>query len=324
MSLLLRSYEPADAEVWDVFCRATHQGTFLHLRQFLSYHGDRFQDCSLLLEKEGRLVGIFPAALHSDDSRSVVSHPGITYGGILHQGGLRGELMLTALTEVRRHYMERGYVKLIYKAIPWFYHITPAQDDLYALYRLGARRIRCDLSSTIDLQHRLPVSERRKRSLKKTRKAGIEIREGNEYLPALWQVVTENLKRKHKTSPVHTQAEVIMLAERLPNNIRCVVGLLAHDVVAGVLIFSTPVVDHAQYIASSEAGYEISALDAVFEYCIDTAASDGKRWFDFGICTENGGQVLNEGLYRFKSEFGGGGTVHEFFELDLMEGGNGA
>jgi hypothetical protein len=38
-----------------------------------------------------------------------------------------------------------------------------------------------------------------------------------------------------------------------------------------------------------------------------------------GISTEQQGTVLNDGLYRFKSEFGGGGVVHEFFEIDLRE-----
>jgi len=219
---------------------------------------------------------------------------------------------------IRSYYAEQGYAKLVYKTVPWFYHTTPAQDDLYALFRIGARPARRDLSSTIDLQHRLPVSGRRKRSLKKAKKAGIEICDGSEYLPALWQVVADNLKRKHATSPVHSLAEITMLAERFPDEMICVVGLLAETVVAGVLIFSTPVADHAQYIASSEAGYDISALDAVFEHCISTAAGKDKRWFDFGISTENGGLDLNEGLYRFKSEFGGGGIVHEFFEIDLL------
>jgi len=318
MNLQLHTYDPADAEAWDIFCGATHQATFLHSRLFLSYHGNRFQDCSLIFKEEGRLVGVLPAAQHPDDNRSVVSHPGITYGGILHQDGLRGERMVEAFSMMCRHYAECGHTKLIYKAIPFFYHRTPAQDDLSALFRLGAQRIRCDLSSTIDLQCRLPVSERRKRSLKKARRAGAVIREGSEYLPAFWQVVTDNLKRKHQTVPVHTLAEVAMLAERFPSNISCVVALLADSVVAGVLIFATPTVDHAQYIASNEAGYEISALDAVFEHCIATAGGDGKRWFDFGISTENSGLALNEGLYRFKSEFGGGGAVHEFFEIDLQ------
>lgn len=318
MNLGLRSFEPSDAEEWDTFCEATHQATFLHTRRFLGYHGDRFQDQSLILEEDGRWVGLFPAALHPNDALCVVSHPGITYGGLLHSGGLRGEQMIMALSAIQRHYAALGYAKLNYKVVPSFYHQAPTQDDLYALFRLGASRTRCDLSSTIDLLRRLRVSERRRRSLKKALKMGVQVCEGQEYLPALWQVVADNLARKHETSPVHSLAEMSLLIDRFPENIRCVCGLLNDVVVAGVLLFSTPLVDHAQYIASSESGYETSALDAVFEHCIVSATTVGKRWFDFGISTENAGMLLNDSLYRFKSEFGGGGFVHEFYELDLQ------
>lgn len=324
MNLQIRPYQFTDADAWDEFCVAAPQATFLHTRRFLSYHGERFQDLSLIIEEEGRRVGLFPAALHPVDTLCVVSHPGITYGGILHQGGLRGERMVAALSMICGFYAERGFVKLIYKAVPWFYCISPAQDDVYALFRIDAKRSRCDLSSTIDLQHRLPISERRKRSLKKSLRAGVEIRDGIEFLPAFWEVVSDNLRRKHQTFPVHSLDEVALLAERFPWNIRCIVALYADEVVAGVLVFATSVADHAQYIASSEIGYEISALDAVFEHCIANALNDGKRWFDFGISTENAGLLLNEGLYRFKSEFGGGGAVHEFYEVNLQGSKDGA
>lgn len=320
MNLMLRPFESSDAEEWDAFCAAAHQATFLHTRRFLSYHGSRFRDRSLIIEEKDRWVGIFPAALHPNDDLCVVSHPGITYGGLLHTGGLRGEQMISALSAITGHYAALGHTRLIYKAVPSFYCKAPSQDDLYALFRLGALRTRCDLSSTIDLRRRLPVSERRRRSLKKALKAGIEIREGRECLPLLWQVLVDNLARKHGASPVHTLAEMNLLIERFPDNIRCVCGMLNDTVVAGVLLFSTPLVDHAQYIASSEAGYEISALDAVFEHCIAIATKEGKRWFDFGISTENAGMLLNDSLYRFKSEFGGGGFVHEFCDLDLQGG----
>ncbi|HXF67599.1 MAG TPA: GNAT family N-acetyltransferase [Burkholderiales bacterium] len=315
MNLSLRPYQPSDADAWDAFCATAYQATFLHTRRFLSYHGNRFQDLSLILEDGGRWVGLFPAALHPEDARCVVSHPGITYGGLLHAGALRGERAVEALAAIRDYFAAHGHSRLVYKAVPTFYHTTPAQDDLYALFRLGAARVRCDLSCAIDLARRLSPSERRRRGQMKALRSGVEIREGSGFLPALWEVVMDNLRRKHRVSPVHTLAEIALLAERFPANIRCVVALCAEEVVAGTVIFSTMVADHAQYIASSERGYEVAALDAVFEHCIASAANNGKRWFDFGISTENSGLVLNEGLYRFKSEFGGGGFIHEFFEL---------
>lgn len=318
MSLKLHAYNVTDAETWDAFCENAHQATFLHSRRFLSYHGDRFQDLSLILEEEERWVGLFPAALHPADNTCVVSHPGITYGGILHQGGLRGEQMITALKLICQHYVKAGFRKLIYKAVPAIYHRVPVQDDLYALFRVGASRNRCDLSSAIDLQHRLPITERRRRGLKKATKAGVEIIEGSQLLPQFWNVLKEILARKHDVSPVHSLAEINLLAEQFPKNIRCVCGVLSGTVAAGVLLFITPTCVHAQYMASTEAGYAISALDAVLEYCINESHKDGKHWFDFGISNEQSGLLLNDGLYRFKSEFGGGGVVHEFFDMNLQ------
>ncbi len=317
MSIRVRPFGPNDADAWDNFCKDSLQATLLHTRRFLSYHGDRFADRSLIVEQDGKWVGLFPAASSPFEKTHVVSHPGITYGGVLHGGDLRGERMIAALREICQQYAALGHAKLIYKAVPTFYHRAPAQDDLYALFRLGAKRIRCDLSSTIDLQNRQLVSQRRKRSLKKAIKVGVNVVEGNQHIAALWKILTDNLAGKHGAKPVHTLSEITWLAERFPANIRCVCGATNHAVVAGILLFITTTTWHVQYIASNDIGQDVSALDAVFNYCIDVAHRDGIRWFDFGISTDNGGLVLNDGLYRFKSEFGGGGSVHEFFELDL-------
>lgn len=317
MTLEVRPYEPADAAEWDAFCASAHQSTLLHTRRFLSYHGDRFADRSLVLQAEGKWLGLLPAAQHPAERELVVSHPGITYGGFLHAGALRGERMVEAVEAVARHYAAQGYRRFLYKAVPTFYQRRPAQDDLYALFRLGAARTRCDLASAIALPFRGAPSERRRRSLKKAQKAGVSVQAGREFLPQLWEVLSENLARKHGVTPVHTLAEMQLLMDRFPDEIRCVCGLLEGQVVAGVLLFATPNADHAQYIASSATGYDVSALDAVFEHCIAAAGAAGKGWFDFGISTEAGGMRLNDGLYGFKTEFGGGGFVHDFYELSL-------
>jgi hypothetical protein len=317
MSLSVRPYEPIDADSWDEFCSRSLQSTILHTRRFLSYHGERFADCSLIIEDNGKLVGLFPAALSLEDPTSVVSHPGITYGGILHHGNLRGERMVVTLVEICRHFRKRGRQNLIYKVVPTIYHRAPAQDDLYALFRLHAKRTRCDLSCTIDLQHRLPFSERRTRSLKKATHAGVMLFEGAKYLPFFWEILEKNLENKHRAKPVHNINEITLLVHKFPEQIRCTCAFLANQVVAGILVFITPTVHHAQYIASSDVGYKISALDLVLKLAIETAITQGARWFDFGISNEKQGRLLNDGLYRYKSEFGGGGVVHEFFDLDL-------
>lgn len=314
----LRPFAPEESARWDAFCCEAHQATFLHSRKYLSYHGERFRDRSLLIEDDrGRLIGLFPAAVHPSDGTCVVSHPGITYGGVLHDGSLKGERMIEALSAIARRYADEGAQRLLLKTVPPIYHRVPSQDDIYALFRLHALRVRCDLSSAIDLSRRLPVSRRRRRSLAKSTRAGVQIINDRTNLPALWRILEENLARKYGVRPVHSIDEIMLLFERFPDELACVCALLDDKIVAGVVLFRMPMVCHAQYIACSEIGSAVSALDATFEHCIVECSTAENRWFDFGISTTEDGGVLNEGLYQFKSEFGGGGVVYEFYELQF-------
>jgi hypothetical protein len=320
VALSVRSFGAADTQAWDAFCADSFQATFLHSRRFLSYHRDRFIDRSLVLERDGTIEALLPAAQHLLEPDCVVSHPGITYGGLVHDQRLVGQHTLTGLQLAAAHFRGIGYRRFVYKPVPHIYQRVPAQDDLYALFRGGASRVRCDLSSTIDLAHRRPVASRRRRGVAKAHKAGVSLgttTSGQPGLQALWQVLEQNLSSKHGARPVHTLAEITLLIDRFPENIQVLVAQLDGRVVAGVVLFVTPSVWHAQYIASDELGRKVCALDLLFEHAVSGAEQARARWFDFGISNEQNGQVLNEGLYEFKTEFGGGGMVHEIYELAL-------
>jgi Acetyltransferase (GNAT) domain len=317
VSITIHNFDASDAEKWDAFCKITHQGTFLHTRRFLSYHGNRFKDLSLVLKRDDAIVALLPAAEKPGDSETVVSHPGITYGGLLHAGKVMGEDTIEVFQSVMTHYSQLGYKRFIYKAVPSIYHQAPSDDDHYAMFRIGASRTRSDLSCAINLANRLALSSRRKRSLVKAHKAGITVESGPHLLEGLWSVLKKNLRSKHNAVPVHTLAEITLLEDLFPENIKATCAIVGGEVVAGVVTFETPTCVHAQYIASSESGYEISALDLVFEHLISNAAATKKQWFDFGISNEQEGKVLNVGLYNFKSEFGGGGIKHDFYQINM-------
>lgn len=306
-----------DDERWDRLCAESAAASFLHQRRFLSHHGDRFTDLSLVLLDGERWLGVLPAALSPADPQVVESHPGLTYGGFVHEGALRGERAIEALQLAADHYAGLGLERLRYKPLPHIYHRAPAQDDLYALFRLGGQRTRCNLSSCIDLAHPLGLSERRRRGLAKAGKAGLRHESGIEHATALWTVLEENLLDKHDSRPVHDVAQIVSLAQRFPEQIAFHVAIDGADVVAGCVVFVVGPVHHLQYIASSAAGHALSALDGLFSALIQRARAEGARHFDFGTSNEEHGRVLNEGLYRFKSEFGAGGVAYECYELGL-------
>ncbi|MEZ2311134.1 GNAT family N-acetyltransferase [Paraburkholderia sp. RCC_158] len=312
-----RFFSPDDAMCWDDFCDRSPAATFLHSRQFLSYHGDKFLDQSIVLEDGGSWLGVVPAARHPTEHHIVLSHPGITYGGVLHNGRLYGSGMLLAFEAAAALWRTVGLKRLQYKPVPHIYQSAPAQDDLYALFRKGAVRYRCDLSSCIDLRHRLPVAKRRLRAQKKAEQADVSVTAGHEHLNAVWRVLEENLLRKHGTKPVHTVDDMRALVARFPDKIHVIAATIAGKVESGIVIFLSNAVAHAQYIASSEQGYKVNALDLIFEVAIERYRSAGKRYFDFGVSTEDQGYKLNDGLNRFKNEFGAGGVAYEFYEWNF-------
>jgi hypothetical protein len=124
-------YSDQDAGRWDELVARAPMATFLHTRRFLAYHGDRFEDRSVLLRDErGDVLGVFPAALDPADGRRVVSHPGVTFGGVIHAGDLTGDAMIETIACLQQHYREDGMHTLRYKAVPYIYQCRPSGDDL--------------------------------------------------------------------------------------------------------------------------------------------------------------------------------------------------
>jgi hypothetical protein len=73
---------------------------------------------------------------------------------------------------------------------------------------------------------------------------------------------------------------------------------------------------HAQYVAATEEGKKLGAIDLVIDHIINTAFAH-KTYFDYGISTENGGWHLNENLIHQKEGFGARGTVYNIYTIDL-------
>ena len=235
---------------------------------------------------------------------------------MLHGVKLTGDKLIQAFQLVISRYRTTGVERFEYKPIPWIYHTQPCQDDLYAFFRLSAKRAACGLSSTVDLWQRRTPSNRRKRSFRKGKK-DVTVSLSNDFLLQVWRIVENNLARRHEASPVHSLEEITELSKLFPDNVKVAAAFHGDEVVAGVVIFITKTTWHAQYIAADELGFKTHALDVVFEELMIFAKNEGIRYFDFGTSNENGGMILNSGLYGFKTEFGGGGVVYESYSLDL-------
>ena len=311
------AYDSSWDQQWDELVACSAHATFLHSRRFLSYHRGRFRDASLMLVDGRKLVAVLPAAIDPKDEQCVVSHPGATFGGLVFAEDAKGERVLAALRAVIRYYLEAGFRELYYKVVPHIYHLRPSGADRYALFRMGARWARSDLAATIELPVRGQMSGRRRRALRKAEQAGVRVLEGVGMAPAIWTIVEEVLRERYGVCPIHTTDEIVDLHARFPEQIRFLAGMLGDRAMAGMVLFESPTAVHVQYSVANAEGRRVSALDSLLEHGIDYAATTGRRYFDFGICTEAGGRRLNEGLLRYKQEFGAGTCTYDHYVVNL-------
>lgn len=305
-------YRSSNKDEWDEFVARSKQGTFLFYRDFMDYHKHRFQDHSLLVREKGRLVAMLPANV---DGNVLVSHAGLTYGGFITDDQMKAPLMLNVLSGVLGHLSESGIQKLVYKAVPRIYHTIPADEDVYALFRFGARLYRRDMTTVAMPANQVGFQDRRMRGVKRAEKEKIVCRHSVDY-GRFWEILEDNLWTVHKLIPVHSLDEIRLLRSLFPWNIKMFCSFQGDEMVAGVVIFETRNVAHAQYTATSEKGRTCGALDLLFKRLLDKWYSD-IMYFDFGVSTEDGGRYLNEGLTDFKEGFGGRAVVCDFYEIQL-------
>ncbi|MFV0328236.1 MAG: GNAT family N-acetyltransferase [Dysgonomonas sp.] len=296
---------------WDNFVFKSKNGTFLHLRDFMEYHGSRFNDYSLLFYGKGKLIAIMPG--HIED-KVFYSHKGLTYGGLVMNADTKAKDVLSIFEYLTVTFRHQGIKKIIYKAIPHIYHQQPSEEDLYALFRYNAVLTERNISSTIYLAERLKYSELRKRGIKKAEKNNLKIEESQDFA-AFWDILSENLQTRYNKQPVHSLEEIVFLKNKFPENIHLYVVKDEVNLIAGSVVFETKTVAHVQYIAASDNGKESGATDLLVDHIINSYPD--KSYFDYGVSTEENGLYLNENLIQQKEGFGARATVYDIYTIDL-------
>ena len=324
-------------EAWDAFVDMSKNGTFLLKRGFMDYHSDRFFDCSLLVyagisageeyEEKGlatkNLVALFPANWDKE-RRTVHSHQGLTYGGLLVLPEATEKEVMDIMQAIIRYYRDMMQAeRFVYKPIPYIYSSIPSGEDLYALFRMGARLSRRLVSTCVPMRNPLKMATLRMRQARKAVEHGFYIdrmTEGdNETLREFWALLEHVLEKYHSSRPTHTLQEMERLMASFPRNIRLYIVRHERRIVAGTVIFECRKVAHTQYIASGEEGRAYGALDLLFRHLI----SERYKLFDYldlGTSNEDEGRYLNEGLIHQKEGFGGRAVCYDTYEITTLSG----
>ncbi|MGB3739799.1 MAG: GNAT family N-acetyltransferase [Pontixanthobacter sp.] len=310
-------FVPSMADRWDDLIAHSRNGHFMHRRGFMDYHGDRFEDASLMFERGGHIIAVLPQTIADDAWHS---HSGLSFGGTIYARSTRSLDTLTidrALIDYAQHH---GILRQTIAPVPCIYHRLPSQDETYYLDRCGAATIRTQLNSVIDLRHEPVFTDLRKRQIRKAERAGTKMTDCP--VPAFWDLLAETLRERHDTQPVHSAAEMALLQERFPSNIICR-GCFSREgrLLAGAWLFIEDRCVHTQYLATSPEGRASGALDyllaaLIAEYRDDTGGCR-RDYFSLGISDDADG--LNEGLVQYKSSFGAHAVVHRTYRRKFGE-----
>lgn len=309
----IRRYTKADEEQWNGYAEKAKNATFLFDRSYMNYHEDRFNDYSLMFYKDEKLYAMLPA--HRVDD-TLYSHFGLTYGGLIMYQQVRTADILVLFEELNQHLRNHGFKQVVYRPTPSIYHLIPAEEDLYALFKVcNAQLVARSISSVIDLTRPLKWSENRRRGVKQCMKNGIEIKLSNDFA-AFWKVLDDNLMNKYGAKPVHSLQEIELLHQRFPHYIQLYVACKDNMVLGGTVLYLTPNVVHTQYISASPEGKQLRVIDGLFHFLLHQSWEE-QQYFDFGTSTLQDGHLLNASLIHQKEGFGSRAICYDTYQWDI-------
>ncbi|SCX83407.1 hypothetical protein [Flavobacterium caeni] len=308
----VQPYEPQYYDLWNAFVCKAKNATFLFERDFMEYHSHRFEDCSLLVFDNQKLMAVMPANRVGDE---VFSHQGLTYGGLVLPPGATPSIVFDLFDAVLRHLKSKGFRRIEIKPILSFYHQEPAFESDCFLVAHGAKLYRRDCNLAVDFNGPDLLSKSKKKHYRRVSSAGIEIVESRDFGPFWKEVLGPKLASKYGAKPVHSLDEITLLAKRFPHNITQYDAYYDGRIVAGITLFEFENGIKSQYGATTIEGEKWRALDFLFITLIDKF-KERMAFFDMGTVMATDGQI-NTGLMKQKEELGCSVYHQDFYSLAL-------
>ncbi|MDG4714480.1 GNAT family N-acetyltransferase [Winogradskyella marincola] len=280
----------------------------------MDYHNDRFQDFSLMIYKDEKLIALMPANKVDD---CVYSHQGLTYGGFIYKSDLKSEDVINLLKAVLNYLLDNKIKTLELKELPIVFLENQTNNPLaYLCFKLKAQLVRVDMHSVVDLKFKA-YNRSRKNGYKRGQKNNLVVKEVNDFEDFWNKILIPNLDNKHDVKPVHSLEEIQLLKTKFPNKIRQFNVYHNNIIVAGTTIFETKHVAHSQYISGNTDKNTLGSLDFLHHHLLEDVFAS-KSYFNFGISNLNQGQNINQGLLYWKEGFGSHSITQSFYKFDTV------
>ena len=279
----------------------------------MEYHKDRFEDFSLMVFKNNKLISLIPANKSKND---VFSHQGLTFGGVLLPLDIASETVFEIMDSVLDYLKQTKIKSFTVKMIPEIYFKQPANELNYYLLKHNAKIETNHMVLAVDYSKPFTIHKSKLKHYRKN-KYDFKIEESHEYESFWNSVLIPRLKSKHKVSPVHTLQEIQFLSSNFQKQIKQFNIYLEDEILAGITVFENETTVKSQYGATTEKGEKTRALDYLFLHLVFKYLKEGKSFFSMGTVTEKNKLGYNQGLLRQKVELGCSLFIQNVIKLKL-------
>ena len=308
----VKRYESKYLSDWNAFISTAKNATFLFNRDFMEYHSDRFEDFSLLIYDQEKLVAVLPA---NRVGATVFSHQGLTYGGLVLPLNSKLYNVIYIFKAILLFLNENGILVLNIKKIPSIYCDTLSDEIDYLVSICKGITTMKHAVSVINLNSNFKISKSRQECINRGKKLNLVIKE-EDNLKSFWNdILIPNLKEKYNAKPVHSLDEINALKAKFPENIKHFNVYHNDKIVCGTTLFITKNVAKPQYISGTESNNLLGSIDYLYDYLINQVSKE-KSYFDFGPSHENNGLNIVNNINFWKESFGANTLVQDFYELE--------
>lgn len=296
LKINIKPYQSAYREVWEDFVMKSANGTFLHQRSFMDYHGERFEDASVMVWDKEDLLAVFPAHRVGDQ---IFSHQGLSFGGWIFKNKLPKIQQISIIEKCLIYYNDMGISSIETTPIPEFYHQNRLTNQ--KIYEKNGAVLK-DSKKVAIISLPTIVEDRGKRwGSKRAKSLGVKIEE-KEVDTYFWnELLVPNHLNKLSFPPLHTWDQIRYLIKRHPNQITLYQAILEEKLLAGIVLFKHKKVIKIQYAVLSEYGKKFRAMD----YLIHTLIENGNvEFIDFGTSIDPYTGQDKISLLEWKKSFG--------------------
>lgn len=340
-------YKSQKTSYFDEFINSSLNGTIFHKKKFLEYHNynrpsDKFEDNTLLFYKNNELIAVFTGANIykevKDLSNNVInnikilkSHPGSSYGGFVFNKLPNIELSFEIIDSLIEYSESNNYSYIEFRNAEKIFNKSNIDVIDFCLLHRGFIRVAEELSNCIylplfhnlefvDYLNKFDTSSKNKvqRNYRLAQKNNlnseftVDINDISEFYDVLCKTLI-----KHNSKPVHTLDELIYLIKNLEEAKLYIVkykdiiisGQFLLEVNSkGFHMFYNAMDYDYQYLKPSNYGM----INLIYELC-----KTNKIYYNLGISTENGGKVINFGLFDFKESFLSESALRTYWKKSL-------